>query len=71
VLMDRIIQVTGPLDKVVTVYRGLERESYSCAPVCQRRTTLGDGEAFFKSTMDQAGSLASSATGQGAAAKAN
>jgi hypothetical protein len=71
VLMDRIIQVSGPLDKVVTVYRGVERESYSCAPVCQRRITLGDGDSFFKATMDQAGSLSSSAAGSGAAAKAN
>jgi Pilus formation protein N terminal region len=70
VVMDRIIQVSGPLDKVVTVYRGIERESYSCSPICQRRTTLGDGEAFFKSTMDQAGSLSTSATGS-AAVKAN
>jgi hypothetical protein len=71
VLMDRIIQVSGPLDKVVTVYRGVERESYSCAPICQRRITLGDGDSFFKATMDQAGSLSSSAAGSGAAAKAN
>ncbi|CAN5210510.1 pilus assembly protein N-terminal domain-containing protein [soil metagenome] len=71
VLMDRLIQVTGPLDKVVTIYRGIERESYSCAPTCQRRITLGDGDSFFKGTMDQAGSLSSSATGASTAAKAN
>ncbi len=48
ILMDRIIQVEGPTDQVVTIYRGVERESYSCMPVCQRRVTLGDGEAFFR-----------------------
>ena len=32
-------------------------KSYSCMPVCQRRVTLGDGENYFKSTIDQAGSL--------------
>jgi Flp pilus assembly secretin CpaC len=63
VLMDRLIQVEGPTDQLVTVYRGVERESYSCMPVCQRRITLGDGEAYFKSTMDQAGSLSSQAGG--------
>jgi Flp pilus assembly secretin CpaC len=63
VLMDRIIQVEGPTDNVVTIYRGVDRESYSCAPVCQRRVTLGDGETYFKSTMDQAGTLSNSATG--------
>jgi hypothetical protein len=67
VLADRLIQVEGPSDNVITVYRGVDRESYSCAPVCQRRITLGDGEAYFKSTMDQAGSLSSQATAQPAA----
>lgn len=62
VLMDRVIQVQGPTDKVVTIYKGVERESYSCAPVCQRRVTLGDGEGYFKSTMDQAGSLSEKAS---------
>ncbi len=44
ILMDRIIQVEGPTDQVVTIYRGVERESYSCMPVCQRRVTLGDAK---------------------------
>lgn len=65
VLVDRQIQVQGPSDQLVTVYRGVERESYSCMPMCQRRVTLGDGEGYFKSTMDQAGSLSSQASGQG------
>jgi len=69
ILMDRIIQVEGPTDQVVTVYRGVERESYSCLPICQRRITLGDGEHYFKSTMDQAGSLSGQAGN--AAAKPN
>jgi Flp pilus assembly secretin CpaC len=68
ILVDRVIQVEGPTDRLVTVYRGVERESYSCMPICQRRVTLGDGEAYFKSTSDQAGSLSGQASG---AAKAN
>lgn len=68
VLVDRQIQVEGPSDQVVTIYRGVDRESYSCMPVCQRRITLGDGETYFKSTMDQAGSLSSQASGSAAAA---
>jgi Flp pilus assembly secretin CpaC len=63
VLVDRVIQVQGPTDRVITVYRGVDRESYSCSPICQRRVTLGDGEAYFKSTMDQAGALSSQASG--------
>jgi putative type II/III system pilus formation protein len=70
VVMNRIIQVEGPTDQIVTVYRGLERESYSCMPVCQRRATLGDGEGYFKSTMDQANQLSSQASSSAANASA-
>jgi Flp pilus assembly secretin CpaC len=68
ILVDRIIQVEGPTDRLVTVYRGVERESYSCMPVCQRRVTLGDGENYFKAAIEQAGSLSSQASGSAATA---
>ncbi|HEV7602353.1 MAG TPA: pilus assembly protein N-terminal domain-containing protein [Bradyrhizobium sp.] len=68
VMVDRVIQVEGPSDKLVTIYRGVERESYSCMPVCQRRVTLGDGEIYFKSTMDQASTLSGQATSGAAGA---
>jgi Flp pilus assembly secretin CpaC len=71
ILVDRVIQVEGPTDQLVTVYRGIERESYSCLPVCQKRVTLGDGDTYFKAAIDQAGSLSNQASGSGAAAKAN
>src|ERR1700744_4807681 len=71
VLVDRQIQVEGPTDQLVTVYRGVDRETYSCMPVCQRRITLGDGETYFKTTMEQAGTLNSQASGSGAAKPAN
>ena len=65
VLVDRQIQVEGPTDQLVTVYRGVERESYSCMPICQRRITLGDGETYFRSAIDQAGTLSGQASGAG------
>lgn len=68
ILVDRLIQVEGPTDQLVTVYRGVERESWSCMPVCQRRVTLGDGESYFKAAIDQAGSLSNQASGSAAAA---
>jgi Flp pilus assembly secretin CpaC len=71
ILVDRIIQVEGPTDQLVTVYRGIDRESYSCMPICQRRVTLGDSENYFKSTIEQAGSLSSQATSSAAAATKN
>jgi len=67
VLVDRVIQVEGPTDQLITVYRGVDRESYSCLPICQRRITLGDGEAYFKSAMDQAGTLSGQASTSAAA----
>ena len=63
VLIDRMIQVEGPTDKLVTVYRGVERESYSCTPICQRRVTLGDTPAYFNATLTQSGTLATQAAG--------
>ena len=69
VLVDRQIQVEGPTDQLITVYRGPERETWSCMPVCQRRITLGDGDAYFKAAMDQAGTLSSQASTNAAAAK--
>ena len=68
ILVDRLIQVEGPTDQLVTVYRGVERESWSCMPICQRRVTLGDGESYFKAAIDQAGSLSNQASGSAAAA---
>ena len=69
VLVDRQIQVEGPTDQLVTVYRGVERESYSCMPICQRRVTLGDGENYFKAAIDQAGSLSGQAAGAASGGK--
>jgi len=69
VLVDRLIQVEGPTDQLITVYRGVDRESYSCMPICQRRITLGDGDTYFKAAMDQAGNLSSQASNNAAASK--
>jgi len=69
VLSERLIQVRSPLDHVV-VYRGIARESYSCAPDCERRITLGDSPDYFDSTLNQTGNRSSRAQ-QGQAAGAN
>jgi hypothetical protein len=67
ILVDRLIEVQGPNEHVVTVYRGDKRESWSCRPICQPRVTLGDGDNYFKAAIDQAGSLSGQASGLGAA----
>jgi Flp pilus assembly secretin CpaC len=72
ILVDRQILVEGPSDRLVTVYRGVDRESYSCVPQCQRRVTLGDSDNYFNNTMNQAGALSGNASGSaGAGAKTN
>jgi len=65
VLVDRVVQVEGPSDvRLVTVYRGINRESYSCTPVCQKRVTLGDEKSFFSGALEQAGNLSNQAAGK-------
>ena len=54
VLEQTTIQVQGARDSVV-VYRGVERESYSCMPKCERRITLGDSNAYFGAALAQTG----------------
>jgi hypothetical protein len=56
VLMERTVGVRGPGGgDVVVVYKGVERESYSCMPQCERRLTLGDSATFFEATAAQIG----------------
>jgi hypothetical protein len=66
-LVEQSIEVRGPNDHVVVVHRGIERESYSCTPKCERRLTLGDTPAYFDATLAQSGNRASQAQGTGAA----
>ena len=41
-LMERPVQVKGTEASTLVVYRGMQRETYSCAPICEPRVTLGD-----------------------------
>jgi hypothetical protein len=61
-VLDTTIQVLGPAGgDLVVVYKGVERESYSCTPECMPRITLGDNTKFFGDTLTQSGSRNSSA----------
>jgi len=56
VVMDKTVQVLGVSGgELVVVYKGIERESYSCAPDCERRITLGDSPAYFNATLSESG----------------
>ena len=56
VLMQKTVEVQGPDADVVVMYRGIERETYSCTPICERRLTLGDSNVVFDNGVSQAGS---------------
>ncbi len=67
VVLDKTVRVQGPRHKdLVVVYRGMNRESYSCAPECEPRITLGDSDAYFKSAMGQSAARDSGAQAGGA-----
>jgi Pilus formation protein N terminal region len=54
IVMDQTVHVLAPAAiDLVTVYKGVERETYSCAPDCERRITLGDSPAYFNATLTQ------------------
>lgn len=54
VLTEETVEVRGPTDKTVVVYRGIQRETYSCEPNCEPRITLGDTQAFFNEALNTA-----------------
>ena len=51
VLTEHTVEVQGPIDKIVVVYRGINRATYSCTPECAARVTLGDQTEFFTDTL--------------------
>jgi len=51
VLTEHNIEVQGPTDKIVVVYRGINRATYSCTPECAARVTLADQTEFFTDTL--------------------
>jgi hypothetical protein len=69
VLMQKSIEVQEPDADVVVMYRGVERETYSCTPICERRITLGDSNVYFDTGIAQTGSRNGQAQGAAAPAK--
>jgi Pilus formation protein N terminal region len=56
VLLNDIVRVQGVNgDNIVVVYKGIDRETYSCNPKCHPRITLGDAPPFFNATLTQTG----------------
>ena len=53
VLMEKTIEVVGPREELMVIYRGAVRETYSCSPVCEPRIMPGDGDKFFDGIIGQ------------------
>ncbi|NEU10879.1 pilus assembly protein [Methylobacterium sp. BTF04] len=62
-LAESTISVQAPQASVITVQRGLERESYSCTPNCQPSVQLGDSNKYFGEVSSQADARRMLATG--------
>lgn len=66
-LMAVQVRVRPQTDSVVQVYRGVERETYSCTPTCERTMAIGDSGAFFDAALGQSRSRDSAASSRGTA----
>jgi Flp pilus assembly secretin CpaC len=64
-LAESMIRVEAPQTAVITVQRGLDRESYSCTPNCQPSVQLGDAQKYFGEVSGQADSRRKLATSSG------
>jgi Flp pilus assembly secretin CpaC len=56
-LVEYVLNVSAPkIDSKVTIYRGVERETWSCAPNCEHTVVLGDSTTYFNAAAGQIGS---------------
>ena len=62
-LAESLVRVSPDGDAVLTVQRGMERESYSCTPQCQPSVQLGDSQKYFSEAGAQASSRNAMASG--------
>ena len=63
VLGEYTLKVSAPREGLVTVYRGLERETWSCEKQCERTVVLGDAPTYFNTAITQAGSRNTASSG--------
>lgn len=53
-LVETNVRVQASNNSMVTVHRGVERETYSCSPTCQPSLLLGDAQRYFSDVSGQA-----------------
>jgi hypothetical protein len=64
VLVEHTVTVGAPKENTLTVWRGVARETWSCAPRCEQSVMLGDDSKYFETAIGQAQTRAGQATGQ-------
>jgi hypothetical protein len=62
-LLEKTVVVRASAANTVTLYRGILRETYNCAPKCEQTVTPGDSPQFFSNIFTQVGSRANQAQG--------
>ncbi len=65
VIQDQRIVVERDDQRMVVLYRGAVRESYSCTPSCAPTLTVGDEQTFFDATLKNSQSKSGAASGSG------
>jgi Flp pilus assembly secretin CpaC len=56
-LAEYVVHVAGPTDdKNLIVYRGVDRETWNCAPKCEQTMVLGDSDKYFGGVTSQTSS---------------
>jgi hypothetical protein len=68
-LAEYTLNVSAPKEGRLTIYRGVERETWSCVPNCERSIMLGDSQAYFDTAVGQIGTRNGTSTGTGAPTK--
>jgi hypothetical protein len=68
VLAEKMLQVKGPSDPIVVVYRGTVRETYSCTPQCLPRIMVGDDPDYFTKVLNQSTTRSTQAMSAGSGA---
>jgi hypothetical protein len=67
---EQMVVVKAPNVAMVTVQRGVERETLTCTPDCERTFKLGDAPANFDAVTGQSSARSAFAAGQATAAPA-
>lgn len=63
-IINATVQVASDIRKLTTVFFGADRQTFSCAPVCEQVISVGDDPAKFEAAKQQIQSRQQFAAGQ-------